>query len=168
MGRSTYDEFYSSAYRPLVAQLYALTGNLAHAEEIAQEAFVRAWAAWDRIAAYEDPRAWVRQVGFRIGVSRWRQAGRVARALVRHGPPEDVPGPGPLSVAVVTALRAVPIPQRRALVLHYLCGMSVSAIAHEEGVRDGTVKSRLSRGRACMAELLKDEPLNETAARGRP
>lgn len=162
--RPEFDQFYSGAYRPLVIQLYALTGDRAQAEDVAQEAFVRAWLNWGRISAYEEPHAWIRKVGFRIAVSRWRRARKLARLLVTLAEPQEVPGPGPLSVTLVSALRTLPVPQRRALVLHYMCGLSVAAIAEEEGVREGTVKSRLSRGRAALSKLLNDEPVREMTA----
>lgn len=167
MGRyPDFDEFYSGAYRPLLVQLYALTGDYAEAEEIAQEAFARAWLAWSRISGFESVHGWVRTVAFRIAVSRWRRATRLARALGKLAAPEDVPDLGPLSVAVVTALRSVPVPQRRALVLHYLCDLPVAQIAAEEGISVGTVKSRLARGRAALTHLLDDEPTRVTSTRG--
>lgn len=168
MGRSPeFDEFYRSAYRPLVVQLYALTCDYAEAEEVAQEAFARAWLAWPRIGTFDDVHAWTRTVAFRIAVSRWRRATRLRRAIVRlAAAPEYAPGPGPISVAVVTALRSLPAPQRRVLVLHYLCDLPLAAIAAEERVGVNTVKSRLSRGRAALSHLLDDEPSRAISMRG--
>ena len=56
----------------------------------------------------------------------------------------------------MAALRTLPDAQRRALALHYLCDLSVESVAAETGVSTGTVKSRLSRGRAALAALLAD------------
>ena len=60
-------------------------------------------------------------------------------------------------MAVVAALKQLPEAQRRALVLHHLCDLPVQAVAHELGVPEGTVKARLSRGRAALAALLSDD-----------
>jgi RNA polymerase sigma-70 factor (ECF subfamily) len=57
---------------------------------------------------------------------------------------------------LVGALRALPMAQRRALVLHYLLDRPVADIAAETGASVGTVKSWLSRGRANMAAALGD------------
>ena len=57
-------------------------------------------------------------------------------------------------VALVAALRRLPEAQRHALVLHHLCDLPVHAVAREIGVPEGTVKARLSRGRAALAALL--------------
>jgi RNA polymerase sigma-70 factor (ECF subfamily) len=52
------------------------------------------------------------------------------------------------------ALGVLPAPQRRVVVMHHLYGASVEDLAHGEGVAVGTVKSRLHRGRARLAQLL--------------
>jgi RNA polymerase sigma-70 factor (ECF subfamily) len=90
----------------------------------------------------------------RLAVSRWRRARRWLE-LVRSTPPlEHTPGPGPERTALVTALRKLPEPQRMALVLHHLCDLSVEQVASETGAPVGTVKARLSRGRAALAREL--------------
>jgi RNA polymerase sigma-70 factor (ECF subfamily) len=53
-------------------------------------------------------------------------------------------------------LQQLPADQRRAVVLHHLCDVPVRNIASETGVPVGTVKARLSRGRAALALLLDD------------
>ena len=58
------------------------------------------------------------------------------------------------TVAVRQALAQLPMDQRRVLVLFELCDLSVEEVAREVGVPVGTVKSRLSRGRSALAELL--------------
>ena len=55
---------------------------------------------------------------------------------------------------VQEALRTLPPEQRRVLVLHHMAGRSVEDVAEEVGVPIGTVKSRLSRGRAALAAAL--------------
>jgi RNA polymerase sigma-70 factor, ECF subfamily len=61
-------------------------------------------------------------------------------------------------------LRELPLQQRQALVMHHMLGIPVAQIAAEQGVAVGTVKARLSRGRAALAPLLVD--LVEVADRG--
>jgi RNA polymerase sigma-70 factor, ECF subfamily len=69
---------------------------------------------------------------------------------------EATAGPGPDRVAFVQALRKVPAEQRRALVLYHLADLTVEQIAAEAGVRPGTVKARLARGRAALAPYLRE------------
>jgi RNA polymerase sigma-70 factor (ECF subfamily) len=63
--------------------------------------------------------------------------------------------------ALVRALRQITPDQRRAIVLHHLCDLSVAEVAAETGVPHGTVKARLSRGREALAALLLDDPHDE-------
>jgi len=151
---ASFAEFYRATYRGVVAQLYAYTGDLTEAQEAAQEAFVRAWSRWNKIVEYDEPRAWVCRVAYRVAISRWRRARTAADVLRRHGPPETMPGPDVANTDLVAALRRLPEAQRRALVLHYLGGFSVAEIAALDGVASGTIKSRLSRGRDALAGLL--------------
>jgi RNA polymerase sigma-70 factor (ECF subfamily) len=150
-------DFYRATYPGLVAELYAYTGDLAEAQETAQEAFTRAWSQWRKIGSYDQPRAWVARVAYRLAISRWRKARTSVTSWIRHGPPPDIPSPSASSVALATALAQIPEAQRRSVVLHHMAGYSVAEIASLEGVADGTIKARLSRGRQRLSELLSDK-----------
>ena len=60
-------------------------------------------------------------------------------------------------VEVVDALRQLPENQRVVIVLHYFADRRVDQIADELGIAEGTVKSRLSRGREALATMLKED-----------
>jgi len=158
-----FDAFYQGSSRRVLHQMYAMTGNLADAQELVQEAYARAWQRWSSVSTYDEPEAWVRTVAWRLAASRWRKAKNGVAAMLRHGPPADTPEPSIDNVALVAALRQIPEAQRRAIVLHHLGGRSVAEVAHETGVPEGTVKARLARGRAALAELLSDSTLAEVS-----
>jgi RNA polymerase sigma-70 factor (ECF subfamily) len=162
-----FDAFYNASNRRVLHQMYAMTGNLADAQECTQEAFARAWQRWKTVSQADSPEAWVRTVAWRIAASRWRKAKNAVTAMARHGVPEDTAPPSPDHVALVTALRKIPEAQRRAIVLHHLVGMSVEDISRETGAPTGTIKARLSRGRSALAELLKDDTSLTTGGDGR-
>lgn len=151
-----FDDFVGARGPAVVRQLHAMTGDLQLAQDCVQEALARAWQRWATVHAYDDPSAWVRQVAWRLAVSRLRRARVGVGLLHRQGPPPDFPDPSPDRVALVAALRQLPEAQRRAVVLHHLCDLSVEQVAAETGVPAGTVKARLSRGRAALAALLTD------------
>jgi RNA polymerase sigma-70 factor, ECF subfamily len=155
----SFDAFYAGTNRRLLHQMYAMTGNLADAQELVQEAYARAWQRWSTVSAYDDPQAWVRTVAWRLAASKWRRTKTAMVAMVRHGPPEDTPEPSIDNVALVAALKQIPEAQRRAIVLHHLSGLSVAEVAHETHSPEGTVKARLARGRAALAQLLSDSTL---------
>lgn len=155
-----FDEFYAASSARLVRALHGMTGDLAEAQDVVQEAYARAWQRWSTVSRYELPEAWVRQVAWRLAISRARRAKVGLGKMRRHGPPPDVPALGPDRVALLRALSQIPEAQRRAVVLHHVSGLSVAEIATECGVPDGTVKARLSRGRAALASLLTETELS--------
>lgn len=150
------EAFYAASYPRLVGVLAAVARDRHEAEEAVQDAFIRLIGRWDRVSAYEDPEAWVRKVALGFLSNRRRKVARGLRAFARHGAPADVPGPTGDRVDVQRALDRLPQAQRAALVLQDL-GLSVDQIADELGVPAGTVKARLSRGRAALAPLLREE-----------
>ena len=131
-----------------------LVGSRAEAEDVVQEALTRAAARWSRLRGYEVPELWVRRVALNLVNERRRKAARRLRALLRLGPPPDVPAVPIEQVAVAEALRALPVAQRQVVVLHHLIGLPVEQVAAELGVATGTVKSRLSRARAALGRHL--------------
>lgn len=148
-----FDAFYAATAPSLVRQVHAFTGDLAEAQDCVQEAYARAWQRWAKVSEYDAPAAWVRQVACRLAVSRFRRAQLGRRLLPRT---TAVPELDPNRVALVAALRQIPEPQRLAIVLHHVAGLSVDEVAVEVGAPVGTVKARLSRGRAALAQLLSD------------
>jgi RNA polymerase sigma-70 factor (ECF subfamily) len=61
------------------------------------------------------------------------------------------------AVALLEALRRLPLRHRQALVLHYLLDLPVEQAARTLGVPAGTVKSWLARGRKALAAQLGEE-----------
>ncbi len=149
-----FDALYAGSFRRLVAQIYAMCGNFAEAQDCVQEAFIRAWDRRRALDADQSPEAWIRTVAYRLAVSRWRRAQRALRSPDRSQLRDSVPGPDVSRMALIRALQQLPADQRRAVVLHHLCDVPVREIAAEIGVPVGTVKARLSRGRAALAALL--------------
>ncbi|MFE3494285.1 SigE family RNA polymerase sigma factor [Streptomyces sp. NPDC059169] len=158
MTTEEFEEFYEACVKRLVGQVYLMIGDLHEAQDVVQEAFVRAWGRRSQLRRDGGPEAWIRTVAWRLAVSRWRRRGRTADAWRRHheGRAPTVPEPDPGTVALVAALRKLSERQRRAAVLYYVCDLSVEQVAAETGAASGTVKSHLSRARAALAPHLDD------------
>jgi RNA polymerase sigma-70 factor, ECF subfamily len=153
--RSGFDECYHVAYAGLTAQLTAYLADAAEAEDVVQEAFLRAWQRWAVVSVYEDPVAWVRRVAWNLATSRWRRLKRETR-LLRHHQVSRTALLGPDNVALVSALGLLRPNLRRVIVMHYLTDMPVSEIAADLGRPRGTILSWLYRGRAQLSALLQD------------
>src|SRR5689334_15651141 len=122
-----------------------MSGDLETAQDLAHEAFLRAWQHRRRLAGYEDVEAWLRLVVTRLATDRWRRLAVRRNTLERLRPPEPAPPPSEDTVLLVRALRAIPARQRQALVLHYLVGVEVADIAVEMAASTATVRSWLAR-----------------------
>ena len=152
-----FEAFYAAAYRRVLVQVFALLGDLQEAEDATQDAFAKASFHWRRIAAYDQPEAWVRRVAFNQARNSTRRARRWLVALARHGPPASVPAATPDRVDLHRALRRIAPRHREVLVLHYVADLSVEEVARQLRLPLGTVKSRLSRARSALAEQLGDQ-----------
>ncbi|MHA4773898.1 SigE family RNA polymerase sigma factor [Streptomyces sp. MSC1_001] len=151
-----FEAFYVQAVGRLTGQLYVMLGDLQEAEDVVQEAFIKGWNRRRQLDRDAGPEAWVRKVAWRLAVSRWRFRRRTAEAWSRRATPADTPGPGPEHVVLVEALRTLPAQQRRSIALHYLCDLTVEQISGETGLSASTVKTHLGRGRAALADRLRD------------
>ena len=153
-----FDAFYAVSATRVVRQLMLLTGDVTEAEDVAQEAFERAWLRWSKVRDLESPEAWVRTVSRRLAVSRWRRMRNAAVAWRRYGPPAGQPEPDPDHVALIAALAKLPWAQRVSIGLHHLADLSVEQVAEETGASVSAVKQQLVRGRAALAALLEERP----------
>ncbi|RYC12541.1 SigE family RNA polymerase sigma factor [Nocardioides zhouii] len=162
-GRSRVDEpdfdSWVAAKGPALLRLaYVLTGNGTDAEDVVQDVLSRALPRWSRIAGVDDPDAYVRRMVVNAHVSRWRKFRR------REVPVETVHDrPVPAGVAseerdrLWRACQALPADQRTAVVLRFYEDLDYAEIAALTGVREGSVRSRVSRGIAAMRHELGEE-----------
>ena len=108
----TFRAVFAVSYPRLVVQLYGVTGDAAEAEDLVQEAFVRAAAAGTRFAKLDNHEAWLRTVAVNIHRSRWRKRRNFSRIRDRVvARPTDLPALED-RMDVIEALRGLPAGQR--------------------------------------------------------
>lgn len=158
-GRLVFADFYADEVQAVVGLAIALTGDRGAGEEVAQEAFTRAYRDWERIATYDDPGAWVRRVVANLSVSRWRRRRSERRAVTRLRSRAATAEAAfhPVDHAFWAAVRSLPRDQALAVGLFYIEDRSVADIAACMDRPENTVKSLLHRARARLAELLELE-----------
>lgn len=143
--------FYRREYRGVATLTMVLVRDAAAAEDLTQEAFLRAHRDWDRVGYYDHPEAWVRRVATNLAVSRFRRLRAEARALLRSPgttPVHDMDGNASEFWAEV---RRLPARQAQAVALHYVEDRSVDDIAALLGVSPASVKTHLQRARRALA-----------------
>ena len=151
-----YTAFFKRELGPLVSLAAAIAGT-DRAEEIAQEALLRAHREWDRIARYDKPGAWVRRVAINLATSSQRRRGAEARALRAVGSRRVLDAPPPEVDGFWTLVRQLPPRQAAAVALHYLDDLSIAEIADALDCAEGTAKAHLHRARATLALRLRAE-----------
>jgi RNA polymerase sigma-70 factor (ECF subfamily) len=166
---------------PLINMAWRYCRDRSRAEDMAQEAFLRAWRGLSH---------WRRESSF----STWlfALAANVYRSELKRFPTETLPldaAPEPAGLAtqhselaaqlnqetVRRAVLALPLRYREPVVLFYFHEMDVAAAARTMGMPEGTLKARLSRARTLLRQRfprLEEEhashPLQSTQRMGHP
>ena len=154
------------AFAQLVEQeqhrLYTLAirelGSAADAEDAVQEALIRAWRALPRFRAESQFSTWIYRIQLNAihdqRAKRTRGSGTPLDDVAEPEDPRDAIHTSELSTALQDALNALDETYRTAVLMSDISGMSYSEIAAVLGIAEGTVKSRIFRGRAELARLL--------------
>jgi RNA polymerase sigma-70 factor, ECF subfamily len=154
---------FTTFYRRERPQLIALTAAIAgheHAEEIAQEALLRAHREWARIARYDKPGAWVRRIAINLATSSHRRRRAERRAMEMIGGRRRLDAPPPEVDGFWALVRQLPPRQAAAVALHYLEDLTIAEIAVALDCAEGTAKAHLHKARQNLAERLRTEEHN--------
>lgn len=156
-------EFVEREYGRLVGAMTAISGSRPAAEDVVQEALVRAWQRAEAGGEIDSLAAWVTSVALNLGRNRLRRIRAELRATDRLGErsAHATAGPDPDRVDVANALKRLPRRQREAIVLRYYLDLSVAEIGHVMTAPTGTVKSLLFRARASLADALGADDVME-------
>lgn len=157
------DDGFADLYRrelPRLVTLAAAIAGPAQAEELAQEALLRAHRDWVRVRQLDKPGAWVRRVAINLATSSRRRTSAEARALARVARRRPVLAPPPEVDGFWQLVRRLPDKQAAAVALHYLEDRSLHDIADALGCTEGTAKAHLYKARQTLARQLADQELD--------
>jgi RNA polymerase sigma-70 factor (sigma-E family) len=148
-GDEEFAEFARASYGGLRHAAYLMIGDRHAAEDAAQAALVRTYAAWSRVR-HDDAFRYAHRVLVNYLIDRWR---RRLREYPVGNPPEQAAGPDPadevaLRQWLTSALATLTVRERAVIVMRYLLDMPEAMVARDLGVTLGTVKSTSSRALA--------------------
>jgi RNA polymerase sigma-70 factor (ECF subfamily) len=151
---STFEDFFIAEHERLFKALYMLTGNRDEADDLAQEALLRAYERWDRVGAMDSPAGYVYRTALNLHRNRLRGLVVRARRVFAAVPAEDLSGPLSASQDLRNALARLPRGQRKALVLVDWLGLGSEEAGQVLGIDASSVRGRLHRAHATLRVLL--------------
>jgi len=169
-----FDELVYRHYQQAYNTAYRLTGNATDAEDLVQEAFVRAYRFFDRYDRSMPFMNWFNRILTNLYIDEYRRRGRLRTVSIdetfstedgEEGTTLDIPDtqPNPLELAlnneyleaIHEGLQHLPPEFRAAVVLADMEGHSYEEIAEIMETSIGTVRSRIHRGRKQLRDYIK-------------
>lgn len=157
--RWSFEEFYRAQFATTLAVVSVLRGPNVVAEELVQDAFVRAYRRWSTVGVMARPDLWVQRVALNLASSQLRRLGAEARALARV---DGRRGAGPERPELEQMerfwqlVRQLPRQQMRVVALHYAADLAVDDVAEVLQLAPGTVKAHLHAARRRLAALIEE------------
>lgn len=152
---ASFEAFYQKQLPGVTALCLALTRRPRVAEELAQEAFIKAYRRWGTVGGYDRPDAWVRRVALNLTASWGRRLQAEGRALLRvRSRSLELGESSPPDGEFWEGVRSLPRRQAQVLALYYLEDRPTDEIASVLGLAPGTVRKHLSEGRRKLASRL--------------
>jgi RNA polymerase sigma-70 factor (ECF subfamily) len=155
-----FEALYAAYQQPLLSYLYRLVGDAAHAEELCQEVFARAYRARRSMDGVQNVRAWLYRIATNVARDLMRRRRLLSwLPLFDEDPALLVEGPEPSALeahAVHKALLKLDPDLRVPLVLYSCQELSTQEIADVMGISRDAVKQRLVRARLRFKEFYKE------------
>jgi RNA polymerase sigma-70 factor (ECF subfamily) len=148
----SFSAFFEANYEPLFQTIFLAIGDRGEAEDLAQEAMVRAFEHWDRVVAADDAARYVFKIAFNLNRSRLRRLLSSRRRESMEEAPQD---PGSISERrseILRVLSSLPKTQQEALLLVEWLGMSAEEAGAMLGIEAVSVRGRLHRARSALRE----------------
>ena len=146
----SFEDFFLTERGRLLEALVVITANRAEAEELVQDAFLRVWERWDRVASMESPVGFLYRVSMNLYRSRLRRTAVAIRRAVRFGDdPDELARVEARDIAVRLLGRLTPR-ERAALVVTAYLGYSSEEAGELLGIKAATVRVLTGRARAAL------------------
>jgi RNA polymerase sigma factor (sigma-70 family) len=145
-----FEDFFEAERSRLFRALLLVTHDAAQAEDLTQEAFLRVWERWDRVARTENPVAYLFRTAMNLHRSAIRRALMAATRSLRPGAGRDPFDQVLVREEAFRALSVLTPRQRAAVVVTELLGFSSEEAGVILGIRPGTVRTLASQARITL------------------
>jgi RNA polymerase sigma-70 factor (ECF subfamily) len=157
-GTPSFEDFFQQTHQRLFGGLCLVTQDRHEAEELMQDAYLKIWERWERVAEMDEPTGFL----FRTAMNLFRSRRRRAAVALRRTAAPALDADGLALVEdrdeVVRALRELTPAQRAAVVMTSMFGYTAEEAASVLGIKAATVRAHASRGRADLRANAGDEP----------
>ena len=155
---SKFEELYQKYADDVLRVSYFYLGDRHKAEDVCQDVFVRLMTNAPNLTEGHE-KAWLLKVALNRCRDLWRGAW-VKRVVLGSPTFEMVPAPDETAQredeeAMMIAIHELPAAFREVILLHYYQGYGISEISEMMGLPEGTISSRLSRGRKKLETILE-------------
>lgn len=161
------DEWMNLYGDKIIRVVYLITNDFHIAEEITQEAFVRAYKSIDSFRGESSAYTWLYRIALNLSRTYLNRQSKIRFIPLKEDDEENVLSEAPEDEAVKkefsgrirACVMLLPVIYREVIILHYYEEMKISEIARVLQQPEGTVKSKLKRGREALENILRKEGL---------
>ena len=150
-----FERFFAAERSRLVRACLLLTGNVADAEDLAQEALARVLERWPDVAQMASPVGYLYRTALNLNRKRLRRLAVVARQLFVWEERDQLESVDE-RLDILRAIASLPRPEREALVLIEWLGYSSEQAGSLLGIEAVSVRTRLHRARASLRRALEE------------
>jgi len=153
----SFEELLKPVFPELVRYARAMAGSRTDGDDLLQDALLNGWRKFGSLRDADGFKFWMFRIIRNLNISRERS--RRFKNLLGLEAAQRLPSPAELPYEdkdlVRLALSKIPQDQREALILYEVLGMSVKEISRQQKASESAVKSRLSRGRKSLRNVVE-------------
>ena len=155
------DRFVSNHLRRIFLQIYRIVGNVADAQDLTQEAFIKALQHQEQLKDEQKAAHWLSRIATNTAIDFLRRSGRATFCEIDHAPdshsetPEELALQGEHREYLEDGLRLLSARERTALMLRDVEGLPAEEVARHMSCSKATVRSHIANARTKMLRYME-------------
>jgi len=155
------DRFVSNHLRRIFLQIYRIVGNVADAQDLTQEAFIKALQHQEQLKDEQKAAHWLSRIAPNTAIDFLRRSGRATFCEIDHAPdshsetPEELALQGEHREYLEDGLRLLSARERTALMLRDVEGLPAEEVARHMNCSKATVRSHIANARTKMLRYME-------------